>query len=92
MPDPIPPNIARLTRQYVDGRRFSSSDEVLLFAMNLFVEFERHYHDELGKLLKESCDAIDRGEGIDLFGGKEIEMYFNDMMEANRRQARSQAD
>jgi len=87
MLDPLSPNVERLTRQYVDGQRFSSSDEVLVFAMTLFVEFEQRYHDQMGQSLQHAFGQIEQGEGLCLNGTPEINTFFDDMMAATRRQA-----
>ena len=87
MPEPISSNVERLTRQYVDGKRFTSSDDVLIFAMNLFGEFEQRYHDQFGESLQHAFKVIDNGEGIPLNGTKEVEAFFADMMDANRQQS-----
>lgn len=90
MPEAIPPNVHELSRHYVDGRRFASSDEVLVFAMDLFVEFERQYQEELGASLKQASDAIEAGEGIELNGKEQIEDYFQNKIRMNRLRVRSQ--
>jgi hypothetical protein len=88
MPEPISPNVERLTRQYVDGKRFSSSDEVLIFAMSLFGAFEQRYHDELGKSLQDAFHTISGHKGIVLDGAKEVESFFADMMESSPHDSR----
>ncbi len=90
MSESLSPNIERLTRQYIDGTRFTSSDDVLIFAMNLFHEFEDRYHHQLGSSLQAAFKSIDDGDAIALNGKKEIDIFFEDMMEATEDQARSQ--
>lgn len=92
MPESIPSSIERLTRQYVDGWRFSSSDEVLLFAMSLFAEFEQRYHNQMGRSLQEAFRSIDDHEGVVLNGVKEVEVFFADMMDTNRQKSRFPKD
>ena len=88
MPEPISSSVERLTRQYVDGKRFTSSDDVLVFAMILFGAFEQQYRDRLGKSLHKAFKAIDAHEGIPLKGTKEIELFFADVIDAVRAESR----
>ena len=84
MSESLSPHIERLTRQYVDGNRFSSCDDVLVFALALFGQFEDRFHDQLGQSLKSAFEKVENGEGLVLNGRKEIDQFFDDMMIATR--------
>lgn len=78
MPESLPRSITRLADQYIDGTRYTSCDEVLFFAMNLFGEFERRYAEHLGASLRAAFDGI--GNGRILTGQDEITAYFDQLM------------
>lgn len=92
MAESISQSVQRLARQYVDGNRFVSSDEVLAFAMNLLNQFESRYHEELGSSLKVSFQKLDAGEVTTLNGAAEITAFFDDLMEAGHKDSRFSQD
>ncbi|MEM7477633.1 MAG: hypothetical protein AAF483_21810 [Planctomycetota bacterium] len=52
--------------------------------MGLLFEFEYRYRDYLGKSLKSTFGDLDKHEGILLNTPKEVNAFFEDMMDANR--------
>jgi len=82
-------DIERLTRRYIDNQRYSSSDDVLVFAMQLLSRFESVYHRELGASLKDAFSQIEAGEGIALRGSEEVGAFFDDMITACRETRRT---
>ncbi|MEM9409866.1 MAG: hypothetical protein AAGA30_02060 [Planctomycetota bacterium] len=83
MPEQIPTSIQKLTRQYVDGTHYSSSGDVLLFAMQLFAEFDVRYRDKLASSLEAAFNEIDQGKGLRLDGEEAINEFFDDVLKKN---------
>ncbi len=89
MTDFLSSDIERLTRRYIDNQRFSSSDDVLVFAMQLLGKFEDVYQEEFGASLQASFRDIQAGDGIELLGTPEVSAFFENMITACRETSRS---
>ena len=85
MDEPTSASVKNLARRYIDGDRFMSENDVLLFAMGMFGEFDKHYKEQLGQSLKDAFDEIARGESVTLSGQKEIAAFFDDLIAATRQ-------
>ena len=85
MSEALSPEIEQLVKQHVDGKRFTSANEVILVAMRLFNEFQKRYHDELGAAIKRGFDQIDRGEGIELEDERALRDFFDDIKRQGRQ-------
>ncbi len=90
MPHPLSSSIEQLVRPYIDGRRFTSPDEVLLFALRVFGEFEKRYRDDLGDRLKRAFDDMSSTGGVTLESGDELNVFFDDIMLAGRNASQQQ--
>ena len=64
MPETLSPEVEKLVQQHVDGRRFTTANDVIMVAMRLFNEFQSRYQDELSAAIQRGFDQIDRSEGI----------------------------
>ena len=85
MSDALSPEIKRLVQQHVDGKRFSSANDVILVAMCLFNEFQVRYRDELSAAIKRGFDQIDRGQGIELKDKDALRKFFDDIKGRGRQ-------
>ena len=79
MSEILSPEVERLAQEQIDGRRFTSTNEVLLVALRLFKEFQTRYREHLGAQIKEGFDQIERGEGIE-FDEAGLDTFFHDVL------------
>ena len=63
MNDDVSPSVQKLADSYVDGQRFTTSSEVLLFSLDLLNAFEKHYQARLEQEVQDGFATIDREEG-----------------------------
>lgn len=82
MPEYVSPAVQRLARQYVDGQRFASHNDVLLFSMSLLSAFEAHYQSSLGESL--SAAFAKSAEGTHFYSRRKLEDCFDDIIQAGR--------
>ena len=84
MPETLSPEVEKLVQQHVDGRRFTSANDVIMVAMRLFNEFQSRYQDELSAAIQRGFDQIDRGEGIELQDEAALNAFFDDIKRRGR--------
>jgi hypothetical protein len=84
MNDYVSPSVQKLADSYVDGQRFTTSSEVLLFSLDLLNAFEKHYQDRLGKEIQDGFSALDRGEGTVATTPEEIDQFFGAVMQGSQ--------
>lgn len=85
MSDALSPRIEQLVKQHVDGERFTSADEVMFVAMQLFDAFQRQNRRELEAALKAGFGQLDAGEGIELEDESELRAFFDDIKQRGRQ-------
>lgn len=76
--------VEKLARGYVDGQRFTSANDVLLFSLQVLGEFEKRYNEQFGKTLEDAFDKLKHGEGLVLENSEELSTVFDDIMQAGR--------
>lgn len=69
-----------MAQQYVDGKQFADSNEVLLSALELWSEFESYYQEGIRKRLEVSTDQAEAGEAIVLRTDRDIDEYANSVL------------
>jgi len=84
MAETLSPEVERLVQEQIDGRQFTSANQVLVVALRLFKEYQNRYRDRLAAEIKEGFGQLDRGEGIE-FDEEGLEAFFDDLLaEAER--------
>jgi len=86
MPDTLSSEVETLVRGYVDGQRFTSTNDVLLFALRVMGEFENRYREQFGKSLEDAFAKIAIGDGFSIDNKEELAIVFDDIMKAGRAQ------
>ena len=84
MNDYVSPSVQKLADSYVDGQRFATSSEVLLFSLDLLSAFEKHYQTHLGQEVRDGFAALDRGEGTVATTPDEIDQFFGAVMQGSQ--------
>ena len=84
MTDHLSPSIQKVAHSYIDGERFTTSSEVLLFSLDLLNAFEKHYQARLGQEVKQALEQFDHGEHTVFFSPKDVDDFFDDIAQAGR--------
>ena len=84
MPEALSPEIEQLVQKYVDGRRYTSANDVILVALRLFNEFQQRSRAEVGAAIQRGFDQVDRGEGIALASDDALQQFFDDIKRRGR--------
>jgi Arc/MetJ-type ribon-helix-helix transcriptional regulator len=79
MAETLSPEVEQLVREHIDGRQFTSANQVLVVALHLFKEYRHRYRDRLSAEIKEGFDQLERGEGIE-FDEDGLEAFFKDLL------------
>lgn len=84
MSEALSPEVEQLARQYVDGQRFTSTNDVILVAMRLFGEFQTQYRSDVAESIQRGFDEIHSGEGIELRDDAALQDFFDDIKRRGR--------
>lgn len=76
MNEAISPSVRRLASTFVDGERFTDSNDVLLFSLEVMASFEDFYAKNLVRELQRGFDEINDGRGECLKTKDDIHSYF----------------
>ena len=77
--------VQQIAYPFVDGTNFASSDDVLMFAMQLFTEFENRYHQRLAAKINTGFKEIEAGGGHVLANEEQVNEFFDGIMSSTKK-------